>query len=293
MCAFIRGVQFSRNPSGPGADSFAMQLIPEDRLGLIRKAFTGSIAGKDDNLPAHAADEIISRALRGMPTAAQVLGRSAYVEKKLETFASSGSAQYVILGAGLDSYALRKKTSSGVKVFEIDRRETQDFKKKQIIRINGTLPSDTECISADLSLEKLSAALQRSSFDRNVPAFFSAQGLLMYLAPEEIANLFCEIASVSMPGSLVSFDYFDEETHNPEKSSEAFRAWLDQGKLTGELFKSCFSIDELRGIADTNGFRIEEHLEPEDIQKRFFENHPDGYSACEHVHFMTLEKTKG
>jgi methyltransferase (TIGR00027 family) len=290
FCAFLRGFHSYYDSYKICDDSFALQIIPEERIQLIRKGFTSAIPNVSEQRSNKEIDAIISSIIKNIPTTAQVLSRTYYCEKELELFLEKGNSQYIILGAGLDTYSLRYNNSLPIKIFEIDQEDTQCFKKEQIYRIKKELPKNTEYICADLSNTKLPDVLCKSSFDQNKSVLVSALGLIMYLSIDSINDLFKSLSKICLAGSLIVFDYFDDSTFDETKSSEDFKKWIKQGKLTGEQFRSCLSYDDLVSIANTNSFTVKAHLSPDEIQGKYFPENEAIYKACEHVHFVTLEK---
>lgn len=290
FCAFLRGFHSYYDSFKICNDSMALQIIPEERKQLIRMGFLNSIPNLHQPISGKEADDIISMIIRNIPTTAQVLSRTCYCENKLESFVKKGNSQYIILGAGLDTFSLRCDSFPQLKVFEIDQEDTQNFKKEQIIRIRNGLPKNTEFISADLTKKTLNQVIRKSSFDPNNVVFISALGLIMYLSIDSINELFKSFSQICLPGSLIVFDYFDNTTFDESSSSDSFKKWINQAKFTGEQFKSCLSYDDLVSITNKHNFVIKEHLAPNEIQDKLFPESETVYKACEHVHFITIEK---
>ena len=290
FCAFLRGFHFENVDNPVFDDSYGLRLIPEDRLSMIKEGFIQALpfpVSREDPLEIDAA---ISKTIQGMPTTAQVLSRARYTEQRVERFISERGRQYLILGAGLDSFSLRHSQEESLVVYEIDEKDTQEFKIEQVLRVNRVLPSNTEYLPADLSKSPLEEIVKGASFDGKGKSCISALGLLMYLTKENIESLFHSFAEICSPGSMVVFDYFDEDTFDRAKSSSAFQRMLEQSRFTGEEFRSLFSLDELRTLCDNVAFSIEEHLSPDDIDAAYFADRADDYHACEHVHFMSIVK---
>src|ERR1700720_4543800 len=103
-----------------------------------------------------------------------VVIRSRYAEDALREAVNRGVRQYVLIGAGLDSFALRRPAfSEQLEIFEIDHPATQAFKIERIRDCGISLPASVHFVSADLANEALAAALARCSFRSDEPAFFS------------------------------------------------------------------------------------------------------------------------
>ena len=265
FCAFLRGFHSYYDSTEICDDSFALQIIPEERIQLIRKGFTSVIPNVSEQCSDKEIDAIISSIIKNIPTTAQVLSRTYYCEKELELFLEKGNSQYIILGAGLDTYSLRYNNSLPIKIFEIDQEDTQCFKKEQIYRIKKELPKIQNIFVLIYLILNCQMYCVKSSFEQNKSVLVSALGLIMYLSIDSINDLFKSLSKICLAGSLVVFDYFDDTTFDETKSSEDFKKWIKQGKLTGEQFRSCLSYDDLVSIANTNSFTVKTHLSPDEI----------------------------
>ncbi len=290
FCAFLRGFHSYYDTYKICNDSLALQIIPEDRRQLIRMGFLNTLPNLPKPITDKETDAIISKIIRNIPTTAQVLSRTYYCENELESFLKEGNSQYIVLGAGLDTYSLRCDKFPQIKIFEIDQGDTQFFKKEQLYRISKGLPKNTEFICADLTTNTLKQVMIESSFERNKCVFISALGLIMYLDLSSLNELFESISQICSSGSRIVFDYFDNTTFDESRSSDSFRKWINQAKFTGEQFKSCLSYNDLVSITNKYNFSIKAHLSPDEIQKKIFLENKTQYEACEHVHLITLEK---
>ena len=290
FCAFLRGFHSEYENPKIFDDPFGLRIIPDERIKLIKEGFVSTVTQAASGMPENEINSLILKIIQNMPAASQVLSRSSYAEERLEDFIDLGGPQYLIIGSGLDTFALRRVKERSLKIFEIDKPEMLAFKKEQVVRIQDRLPRNVEYIAADLSKDDLISALESSSFDRKEKAFVSMLGLIMYLTEDEISGLFKTLERLCSAGSVIAFDYFDEESRGEEKSSPRFRQMLEQGKFTGERFKSLLSEDEIGSLVKRYGFTLREHLSPEKIDELYFLNRGDDYRACEHVHFAAIEK---
>lgn len=151
-------------------------------------------------------DHVVLSGARG-----QVTCRSRYAEDSLAAaIASGGIAQYVILGAGLDSFAYRSPRSSQVSVFEVDHPATQDVKRAQLSAAGILVPGNVVFVPADFENGpaggSLAERLARSGFDLTRPAFVSWLGVTMYLTETAIGRTFAEVSRFA-PGSHLVVDY--------------------------------------------------------------------------------------
>src|SRR6185437_16545034 len=135
-----------------------------------------------------------------------VIIRSRYAEDALKAAAQRGTRQYVLIGAGFDSFVLRRPAfANGIEIFEIDHPATQALKIERIRACGITLPASVHFIAADLASETLASALARSSFRGGEPAFFSWLGVTVYLTREANMATLRAVASSSAAGSELVF----------------------------------------------------------------------------------------
>ena len=143
-----------------------------------------------------------SRAMRAF-----VVARSRYAEDELARAVASGARQYVILGAGLDTFACRNPhAASGLSVFEVDHPDTQAWKLNRLTLMGIPVPGCVTFVPADFERRELAAGLMRAGFRPEQPAFFSWLGVTQYISREAVMATFAEIRSLC-PESVIAFDY--------------------------------------------------------------------------------------
>ena len=142
------------------------------------------------------------------PVSMCVLMRARYAEQALEEAIDAGITQYVIIGAGMDSFAFRRPDLiERIDVFEIDHPVTQRKKLERIRRTGLTMPSRMHFVPADL--EKISAmdALARSGFETSRPMFVTLLGVAYYLTADSLTETARSIGRSLPAGTLVVIDY--------------------------------------------------------------------------------------
>jgi methyltransferase (TIGR00027 family) len=137
---------------------------------------------------------------------AQVTTRSRYCEDRLADAAGLGASQYVILGAGLDSFAYRSDLAGQVRVFEVDHPATQRWKRRQLARAQIAVPDAVTFVPSDLEACSLTGALARSGFSVTEPAVVSWLGVTMYLTQPAISRTLAEVGGFA-PGTELIADY--------------------------------------------------------------------------------------
>lgn len=202
--------------------------------------------------------------------------RSRYAEDQLSEAVERGVRQYVILGAGLDTFAYRNPhAGAGLRVFEVDHPATQEW-KRELLRGQGIeVPESVTFAPIDFESQTLEHGLREARFVASAPAFFSWLGVTMYLGREAVMGTFRFIASCGA-GSGLAFDYAAPRESLGWMDRLAFDALSAQVKMSGEPFHSFFSPVELAHELQSMGFRRVEDLTPEETNARYFPDRADG-----------------
>ncbi len=210
------------------------------------------------------------------PVHTEVILRARYAEDHLMEAVSEDVGQYVILGAGLDTFSMRRKElADRVRVFELDHPATQATKEKLVRAVNGGVPPNLVFVPIDFETDKLSEALIRAGFDPEKPAFFSWLGTTYYLTKEAIRETFALIAGVAAPGSRIVFDYKLARNLIPEESLP-FADRLDRFVARrGEPMLSVFTPEELNDEMSRIGFGEIETLSSEEQKRRYLRDRSD------------------
>jgi methyltransferase (TIGR00027 family) len=216
------------------------------------------------------------------------LARARYCEDMLENAIRLGAKQYVILGAGMDTYAYRGKND--IRVFEVDRPGTQDFKRRKIADAGIAVPDNLRYVPVDFTKDDLAAALAGAGFDTKGRSFFSLLGVSYYLTKEHLRTLLTAIAALVPRGSSVVFDYAGEDLFTSE--IKRVQNMVSMAQASGEPMKSCFSYVELEKLLEEAGWLIYEHLSPDEIEIRCFAGRNDDLHAFEHIHYVLAVTSK-
>ncbi len=219
-------------------------------------------------VPASVREQFRDEYLLHSPAYAGVILRSRYTEDALRAAVARGIRQYVILGAGFDSFALRRPAyASEVQIFEIDHPSTQAMKTRRLEAYGISLADSVHFIAADLADCSVADALARSSYRKDQPVFFSWLGVTMYLTQEANFATLRSIASCALPGSELAFTYLDEELVT--SNLQAFRELKEQVASLGEPFQSGFDPATVAGDLRGCGLTLLEDLDGEQIAARY------------------------
>ncbi|OOZ91070.1 class I SAM-dependent methyltransferase [Bacillus cereus] len=218
------------------------------------------------------------------------LARAAYCERVLLHEIALGATQYVILGAGLDTFSFRhRELENQIKIFEVDHPSTQSFKKERIKEAELEIPNNLHFISMDFTKRFSYKQLRNKGFE-NKKTFFSLLGVSYYLTKEELSSLIECLFEMVPEGSSIVFDYPDENLFTEKGFSNRVENMVKMAAVGGEPMKSCFSYAEMEALLEKVGLLIYEHLSPEDINKLYFEGRNDYLKAFETVHYVHAVK---
>lgn len=219
------------------------------------------------------------------------ISRIAFAETELGRFVREhGKCQYVICGAGMDTFAFRNGNHE-IGIFELDHPDTQRFKLERIRQLEWNIPKNVEYVPVDFSKDDMIEALKNAGLKQDVPTFFSILGVTYYLTLPVFEETLAKISHVSKSGSRLVFDFPDETTFEKHRNMRAYELAQITDKL-GEPMQHGFTGEEIRHAVTENGFSVIKHETPLKIQKTYFENRADGQTAFENIHFILAEKTE-
>ena len=210
-----------------------------------------------------------SRAFRAFMAA-----RSRYAEDELARAVGQGIAQYVVLGAGLDTFAYRNP-HPGMRVFEVDHPATQAWKREQLQAANIAIPPSLTFVPIDFELQTLADGLSRSGFNANAAAFFSWLGVTPYLTREACMITLNRIAGLPA-GSGVVFDFAVDPALLNAGQRQALDALSQRVARYGEPFQLFFDPGNLQDELKEMGFRRTEFLQGKELNARYFKDRTDG-----------------
>jgi methyltransferase (TIGR00027 family) len=227
-------------------------------------------------------------AMRTLMPASLMLSRARFAEDRLAAALARETSQYVILGAGMDTFAFRRPDLlDRLRVFEVDHPATQAMKRRRIAEIGWRVPPQLHFVPVDFSKEDFATALARAPFDRRSPTFFSWLGVTCYLPRQAVLATLRAIAQLSPPGSGVVFDFVDEDGFDPERCAPRVKFHLPELAGLGEPVMTGLDPAALAADLDRQGLQLEEHLSPSGIQARYLDGRKDGYRAWEHAHIVS------
>jgi methyltransferase (TIGR00027 family) len=211
----------------------------------------------------------IGRAMRAF-----LVARSRFAEDFLNRSVAEGVTQYVILGAGLDTFAYRNPHAQ-LKVFEVDHPATQQWKRQMLADAGIEIPASVTFASVDFESQTLRDGLAQTGFDFSAPAFFSWLGVTPYLTLEAFRATIRTVASMA-EGSSITFEYMLKRSLLSFTEKIAVDMLAERVAMAGEPFRLFFSPEEIQQELRGAGFRSIEAATLSDIHARYFQKRRDG-----------------
>jgi methyltransferase (TIGR00027 family) len=246
------------------ADPLALRIVGDEAAKELR-------AGRDH----HSMAQIT-------PLRLFIATRSRFTEDSLAEAYAAGVRQYVLLGAGLDTFAYeRARAFEGLAIFEIDHPATQGWKRARLKEAAIAIPDSVTYAPVDFENDTSANGLARAGFDATKPAFFAWLGVTPYLTHDAIMGTLSFIASLK-PGSGVVFDYAEK----PSADNAGFRAMAARVAAIGEPFKSLLDPAELAASLQQLRFSRIEDFGGDALNTRYFQNRADGAKLAGRGHLM-------
>ncbi len=285
MSAFGRAFHTENEERPVFNDDLAKDLMTAEEYDAVGNyLLRGAPFFEPETDPAGQEPKALLRRLVNVHIAPSPLCRAAYTERALKTAVRTGTEQYVMLGAGLDTFAFREtEFLAEHKVFEVDHPLTQADKTERIARAGWSVPKNLTFVAVDFKKDSPAKRLLAGGFQPNVKSFFSWLGVTYYLPREAIGKTLAALSPLCADGSTLVFDYPDEGFFAaPERRVQNT---IRMAKAGGEPMQTAFSYRELESLLEKHGFLIYELLTPADIQKDIIDKAGADMKAFEHVNY--------
>jgi len=211
------------------------------------------------------------------PFRASILARARFIEDLVAEQVESGLGQYVILGAGLDTFAQRRpEVASKLKVFEIDRPGPQAWKRKRLMELGLGIPDWLRFVPVDFEADDVwGKRLAASGFDVRRPALIASAGVSVYLSQDAIEFTLRQIAALAPGSTLVMTFVLPIELADPAVRPGVELA-AKGAKASGTPFISFFTPTQILDLARRAGFRQVQHVSAANLRERYFAGRTDG-----------------
>lgn len=209
---------------------------------------------------------------------AWVVGRARFAEETLALGVNSGNVrQYLILGAGLDTFALRNPFA-GLLVFEVDHPATQAWKQEALQAAGFRIPPSARMVPVDFERQSLQRELLRSGFDPHLPTVTAWLGVVPYLTSEAFTAT-CRFLGQLPQVSRLVFDYGQPREALPPVEQLMRDSLGARVAQAGEPFQLFFTPSALRGELLRSGLAVTEDLGCAEINARYFAGRSDGLAV--------------
>ncbi len=221
------------------------------------------------------------------PFRAAIVARARFIEDLVVERLEHGVAQYVILGAGLDTFAQRRpEVASRLRVFEIDQPETSAWKRQRLIELGYGVPEWLRLVPVDFEAgEAWLAQLEAAGFDTSQPAVIASTGVSMYVTRDATMATLRQIAGLA-PGSVLAMTFLlpidlvePEDRPGLEMSTKGAQA-------SGTPFISLYRPEEMLSMAREAGFTAAEHVSGRSLGERYYAGRSDGLRASSGEDFL-------
>ena len=240
--------------------------VVEDEIGL-------HLAGPGDDWRDR--PDMDPRATSGFRAA--IVARARFIEDLIAEQADRGVTQYVILGAGLDTFAERKpELASRLRIFEVDQPGPQAWKRHRLVELGYGIPDWLRLVPVDFEAnaswaEQLAAA----GFDSGRPAVIVSTGVTMYLTKDAPAATLCQIAGLA-PGSTLAMTFLLPTELVDVADRPGLRASEEGARQSGTPFISFYTPQEMLALAKEAGFKDVRHVSGVLLAERYFADRTDG-----------------
>ncbi|MGV9818802.1 class I SAM-dependent methyltransferase [Nocardia xishanensis] len=215
------------------------------------------------------------------PMRAGMVSRARFVEDLLAEQIARGVDQYVLLGAGLDTFAQRRpELLARLTVFEVDQPGPQAWKRQRLTELGLDLPDRLRLVPVDFEVDSWWERLIAAGFDPSRPAVVASTGVSMYLTRESNTATLRQLSTLA-PGSTLAMTFM-LPLELVGSGEQQMRRFAEQGaRASGTPFISFFRPDEIVSLAEQAGFADAEHISSEELTRRYFADRGDGLRPAE------------
>jgi methyltransferase (TIGR00027 family) len=207
---------------------------------------------------------------------ASIVARARFIEDLVVEQAGHGVGQYVLLGAGLDTFAQRRpEIASRIMVFEVDRPEPQAWKRQRLDELGFGVPEWLRLVPVDFETNSWWDGLLANGFDADKPAVVASLGVSMYLTRDATAATLGQSAALAAGSTLAMTFMQPVELIEPEEQV-IHRATDAAARAAGTPFISYYAPDEILAMARDAGFATARHVTAADYTQRYFADRTDG-----------------
>jgi methyltransferase (TIGR00027 family) len=206
---------------------------------------------------------------------ASIVARARFVEDLITEQSKEGIAQYVILGAGLDTLAERRPDiASKLQIFEIDQPETLAWKEMRLKELGYDIPSSLHFVAVDFETSSWWDELLRSGFDVTKPAVVACTGVSLYLTKEAIMATLRQLAELA-PDSKIAMTFYLPIELLDEEDRPLMEMSIKGASAAGTPFVSFFTPEEIISMAREAGLKEIKTVSTKDMESLYFKGRAD------------------
>lgn len=207
---------------------------------------------------------------------ASIVARARFVEDLIIEQSKRGIDQYIILGAGLDTFAQRKPdVASALQIYEIDQPGMLAWKQERLTELGIGVPDNLHFVPVDFEISSWWDELLKAGFNINKPAVIACTGVSLYLTEEAIVATLNQIATLASGSTLAMTFYLPIELLDDE--DKPMQEMAEKGaRASGTPFVSFFAPGEILAMAKNAGFKDAKTISTRDMEQSYFKDRPDG-----------------
>jgi methyltransferase (TIGR00027 family) len=207
---------------------------------------------------------------------ASIVSRARFLEDLVTEQADRGVGQYVLLGAGLDTFAQRRpEIASRITIFEVDQPGPQAWKRQRLVELGFGIPDSLRLVPVDFETTTWWDGLLANGFEADEPAVVASLGVSMYLTREATAATLSQSATLA-PGSTFAMTFMQPVELVDPAERDMHRATNAAARASGTPFISYYAPDEILAMAREAGFTAARHVSAADYTQRYFAARTDG-----------------
>lgn len=221
---------------------------------------------------------------------ASIVARARFIEDLILDQIKQGISQYVLLGAGLDTFAQRNPdVLSKLKIFEIDQPETLNWKYQRLAELGFDLPANLHNVPVNFETSSWWDEMLKAGFDKNKPAVVACTGVTLYLTREAILSTLNQIAGFA-PGSTLAMTFNLPVDLVDEADKPLIEMSIKGAKASGTPMISFFTPDEILDLAQKAGFKDATTISTREMESLYFSGRTDGLLPA-HGEIFLIAKT--
>lgn len=220
---------------------------------------------------------------------ASIVARARFVEDLAKEEIVKGVKQYVLLGAGLDSFAQRNtRISSQVDIYEIDQTGTLAWKKEKLIENGYKITGKLHFVPVDFETSSWWTELLNKGFDHTQRTFVSCTGVTLYLTKDAISDTLRKMTSLAS-GSTIAIAFYLPLEQLDDEDKPMQEIAIKGAAASGTPFVSFFSVDEILKLAEEAGLKKISIVSTKSITERYFNDRTDNLVPASGEFFLVAK----